>query len=312
MAETTIGWVRNPDGTQGWTINPIRFRNLETGKVGHYCEKCAAGCKFCYASAMQKNYLSGLVYIASNRDKGELFFDDGVLEQVLRRRKRTSFFWADMTDLFGHWVPDAWLDRMFAVMALTPNHQHMVLTKRGERMREYMTNQPGMVRSIKWAELAMSAGPRRVLWKCHDVAGPDRYFFGYEPQPGDDIRQWPGVRGSLPNVLLGVSASTRHDLAAQIEHLRATPAAVRFLSLEPLIEDIGDIDLSGIGWVIVGGESGPGARPMDENWVRSIRDQCEAGGVPFFYKQRIENGRKVELPMLDGRQWAEFPEVGHA
>ena len=110
---------------------------------------------------------------------------------------------------------------------------------------------------------------------------------------------------------LGVSVEDRKN-KERIELLRETPAALRFLSLEPLLEDLGELDLTGIGWVIVGAESGPGARPMDENWVRSIRDQCVDTDVPFFYKQRLENGHKVSLPLLDGQQWAQFPEAPDA
>lgn len=93
----------------------------------------------------------------------------------------------------------------------------------------------------------------------------------------------------------------------RIEELRETPAAIRFLSLEPLLGPLQDLDLSGINWVIVGGESGPGARPMDQAWVRSLRDQCLAQQVPFFFKQwggvnRVKTGR-----VLDGRVWSELP-----
>jgi protein gp37 len=93
----------------------------------------------------------------------------------------------------------------------------------------------------------------------------------------------------------------------RIDHLRQSPAKVRFLSVEPLLEELGDIDLSGISWVIVGGESGPGARPMKREWVVSIRKQCRAQGVPFFFKQwggvrKTKNGR-----LLDGRTYDEYP-----
>jgi len=257
MSATSIEWVIGPDGSRGHTVNPIRFRNLATGKIGHYCEKIAQGCAHCYSSTMQKPYLSGLEFVASNKDKGKLFFEEKVLEEVLRRRKLTGYFWCDMTDLFGSWVPDEWLDRCFAVMGLTPEHRHYVLTKRGERLRKYFT-------AADLYDRLENAMARKVgIEGTVSLAG-----------------QWP-----LPSVWLGVSASTRPDLDAQIEHLRATPAAVRFLSLEPLIADLGTIDLSGIGWVIVGGESGPGARPMHEDWVRSVRDQCVAANVPFFFKQ---------------------------
>lgn len=94
---------------------------------------------------------------------------------------------------------------------------------------------------------------------------------------------------------------------ARIGILRNVPARTRFLSIEPLLEDLGALDLRGISWVIVGGESGHGARPMREDWVRSIRDQCGGAGVRFFYKQRVEGRKKISLPVLDGRAWAEVP-----
>ena len=81
-----------------------------------------------------------------------------------------------------------------------------------------------------------------------------------------------------------MSVENRTHGLPRIEHLRAAPAGLRMLSVEPLLEDLGTIDLEGIGWVIVGGESGPGARPMEEAWIRSVRDQCLAAGVPFFFK----------------------------
>jgi protein gp37 len=115
----------------------------------------------------------------------------------------------------------------------------------------------------------------------------------------------------LPNVWMGTTVENRAAIG-RITSLRLVEVPVRFLSCEPLLEDLGELDLRGIHWVIAGAESGPGARPMNEDWVRSIRDQCQAAGVAFFYKQRIENGKKVTLPLLDGRQWAEFPKGGAA
>lgn len=111
----------------------------------------------------------------------------------------------------------------------------------------------------------------------------------------------------LPHVWWGVSVENKAHGLPRIDHLRAAPARVRFLSVEPLLEDLGKIDLTGIHWVIVGGESGHGARPMDLDWVRSVRDQCRAAKVPFFFKQLVERGRKIGLPLLDGRSWAELP-----
>jgi protein gp37 len=148
------------------------------------------------------------------------------------------------------------------------------------------------------------------------------------------FRWWFGTDGELAQpaewIWLGVSVESR-DYLSRIDHLRKTPAAVRFLSLEPLLEDLGQLDLSGIDWVIVGGESGPGARPMHPEWVRSIRDQCVAAGAPFFFKQWGEwrpavlmdgdgdyqyfrdgqgtrkVGKKAAGRLLDGRTWDEMP-----
>lgn len=110
------------------------------------------------------------------------------------------------------------------------------------------------------------------------------------------------------NIWWGVSVEDRKHGLPRIEHLRAAPAAVRFLSVEPLLEDLGEVDLSGIHWVIVGGESGPGARPMKKEWVISIRNQCHEQNVPFFFKQwggvrKAKNGR-----LLDGRTYDAYPQ----
>ena len=111
----------------------------------------------------------------------------------------------------------------------------------------------------------------------------------------------------LPHVWWGVSVEDRDHGLPRVEHLRQTPAAVRFLSVEPLLEDLGEIDLAGIHWVIVGGESGPGARPMREEWVLSIRDQCEAAGVPFFFKQWGGTQKKKAGRLLAGRTYDQLP-----
>jgi protein gp37 len=105
----------------------------------------------------------------------------------------------------------------------------------------------------------------------------------------------------------GVSVENRKHGFPRIADLQASPAAVRFLSVEPLLEDIGKIPLDGISWVIVGGESGPGARPMKPEWVNSIREQCQAARVPFFFKQWGGKRKKVTGRTLDGRTYDEFP-----
>lgn len=122
------------------------------------------------------------------------------------------------------------------------------------------------------------------------------------------------LRGAAaaPHIWWGVSVENRRDGVPRVEHLRTAGVRTAFLSAEPLLEDLGGLDLRGIGWVIVGGESGPGARPLAAAWVRSLRDQCAAAAVPFFFKQwggvrKNEAGR-----MLDGRVHGEFPSRGWA
>lgn len=110
------------------------------------------------------------------------------------------------------------------------------------------------------------------------------------------------------NVWWGVSVENREHGKPRIDHLREAPAAIRFLSIEPLLEDLGELNLSGVSWVIVGGESGPGARPIDANWVRSIRDQCLESGVKFFFKQWGGTRKKRNGRILDDRTYDESPE----
>ena len=119
------------------------------------------------------------------------------------------------------------------------------------------------------------------------------------------IGPWPA------HVWLGVSVENQ-ACTWRVDKLRATPAPVKFISAEPLLGPI-QFDLAGIAWLIAGAESGHGARPMHEDWVRSLRDQCQAAHVSFFYKQHAIRGRKLPLPLLDGERWRQFPaEVAHA
>jgi protein gp37 len=111
---------------------------------------------------------------------------------------------------------------------------------------------------------------------------------------------------TLPHVWWGVSVENRRHGLPRIDHLRAAPARVRFLSVEPLLEDLGEVNLEGIHWVIVGGESGPGARPMRKEWVLSIRDQCDKSKVPFFFKQwggvrKSKAGRELDGTKYNGQ-----------
>jgi protein gp37 len=111
-----------------------------------------------------------------------------------------------------------------------------------------------------------------------------------------------------PHIWWGVSVENREHGLPRIDHLRATEPRVAFLSIEPLLEDLGSFSLKGIHWVIVGGESGPGARPLEAAWVRSIRALCRGAWVPFFFKQWGGVRKKVNGRTLDGRIYDEFPE----
>lgn len=131
------------------------------------------------------------------------------------------------------------------------------------------------------------------------------------------LREWKFQarrRGSYKvdeHIWLGVSVENRKHGLPRIEDLRQTPAGLRFLSVEPLLEDLGELDLSGISWVIVGGESGPGARPMHPDWVRSIRDQCLAAEVPFFFKQWGGPNKRTAGRELDGETFDGIPPTKH-
>jgi protein gp37 len=116
-----------------------------------------------------------------------------------------------------------------------------------------------------------------------------------------------GDAAAMPHIWWGVSVENRHHGLPRLEHLRAAPAGLRMLSIEPLLEDLGPLDLSGIGWVIAGGESGPGARAMQPDWVRSIRDSCLRAGVPFFFKQWGGVRKGAAGRILDGEAFDQAP-----
>lgn len=296
MGATTISWTDH-------SINPIRARS--NGSVGHYCEKLSAGCALCYASRLQQRFRmpSFPGHAKPGLDKVELFLDGSKLEEVLARKKPTKFFWADCTDLFGYWVPDDWLDRCFAVMAITPHHVHQVLTKRPNRMAEYL-NAPGLVDRLKAAALVV-AGP---------VLPGRRWDERWDVRNARCFETWP-----LPSVWLGTSCENQAAADERIPHLLRCPSAVRFLSCEPLlgpidlthmdVEKAGDKDwcwinsLTGrqtdmgrpcrdvptVHWIIVGGESGTGARTCDPQDIYSIVNQCERTRIACFVKQLGSN-----------------------
>jgi protein gp37 len=294
VTKTSIEWTDH-------SVNPLRARH--GANSGHYCEKVSPGCKHCYSSNFQPRF--GMpTFQEQRRLDVEHWLDRSKLVEVLKRRKPTKWFWCDMTDMFGDWVPIEHIALCFATMAATPWHVHQVLTKRSARMREVVQQL-----YANDGELLLDAADElaSLISACH--VGEDEWRF------------------PLANVWIGTSVEDQARADDRIPDLLETPAAVRFISAEPLLEEVtiwaflkselrdkslailGGAPLPGIDWCIAGAESGNRARPMQEEWVRALRDQCSAAGVSFFYKQKLEGKKKVGLPLPDGRQWAEFPET---
>ena len=263
------------------------------------CTWASPGCDHCYAAVMARRLgFMAEADLAAGRDPGQkrkyigitnknsagrimfngrVNLDPVALDEPLRWKKPRRVFVNSMSDLFHKDVPYAFIRKVWLNMLATPQHTYQVLTKRPERMAEVV------------AQLVE-----------------------------EDWRQ--GLPKAF-NIWLGTSVENQEQAHERIPHLLATPAHVRFLSCEPLL---GPVDLTDgalytriggainyLDWVIVGGESGPGARPMRASWARSLRDQCSAAGVPFFFKQhgewlsfettRDENGKGTSIG-VDGRR----------
>lgn len=243
------------------------------------CSRVSEGCRNCYAEKVAFRFSGpGMPYegLAARHPSGEgrwtgkVRLVESALDKPLRWRKPRRVFVNSMSDLFHEAVPDAWIDRVFAVMALAPRHTFQVLTKRPGRMRAYLSDPEAR---------------HRVM-----LAGGGTWGVG-KPWGG-----WP-----LPNVWLGVSAEDQPTWDARVAQLAKTPAAVRFVSLEPMLAGV-DCGLQRnvpgqrmlrwhrplsryIDWIIVGGESGPGARPCDVAWIRSLVAQASIAGTACFVKQ---------------------------
>lgn len=298
--KTSIEWTRGADGSPGATWNPI------TG-----CSVVSPGCTNCYAMRLAGTRLQHHPSRAGlTRDSkagpvwtGEVRFNEQWLDQPLRWKRSRRIFVCAHSDLFHENVPDAWVDRVFAVMALAPQHTFQVLTKRADRMRQYFADRTS---GDPWAEASDYVA---------DLLGTKYSPAVLEPE---DM--------PLPNVWLGVSAEDQQRADERIPHLLATPAAVRWVSAEPLLGPIDmrlgenvhhhpDNDQSHpavgvivhaarkalgvptIDWIVAGGESGANARPMHPDWARSLRDQCKAARVPFFMKQ-MSGERKSAMPPI--------------
>lgn len=166
---------------------------------------------------------------------------------------------------------------------------------------------PRMVFVNSMSDLFHAAVPLDYIRQVFDVMRrAERHTFQVLTKRADRLAELSTALDWPPNVWMGVSVE-RADFVARIDRLREVPAAVRFLSLEPLLGPLPGLNFDGIGWVIVGGESGPRARPMAREWVVDLRDQCLAAGVPFFFKQWGGPNKKLTGRHLDGRTWDEMP-----
>jgi protein gp37 len=295
MSKSNIDWTQD-------TWNPI---------VG--CSILSPGCKNCYAmgeAARQirctaglgrETHYAGTVEIVKGKAvwTGKLALaPEHILLQPLKRKKPTTYFVNSMGDLFHEDVPFEWIRAVFGVMARCPQHTFQILTKRAKRMRKVVQ------RMIDHPMEGTIIAPGNV---------PDMPV-SLSPVSIGGVH----VFGPLSNVWLGVSTERQQEADERIPELLQTPAAVRFISVEPLLGPINlrALKIEGVispfdalkhgstysvkpdgkrfyhisgqptlDWVIVGGESGPGSRPMHPDWARSLRDQCSAAGVPFFFKQ---------------------------
>lgn len=273
-ATTKIEWTRGDDGIAGKTWNPVRG-----------CSIVSPGCVNCYAMKHAHRFSGpGKPYEGLTKQTkagpqwtGKVRLVVDALLEPLSWRKPRRVFVNSMSDLFHEAVPDVFIERVFSVMALAERHTFQVLTKRPGRMADWFR-------------------ARRF-----DVKG---YAILQTENVGECLyaHPWP-----LPNVWLGVSCENQQTADERIPLLLQTPAAVRFVSAEPLLGPIDfhspvlEVDSDDyIDWVIVGGESGSGARPMDVAWARSIVRQCQAAQVPVFVKQLGSKATRPRVTLAAG------------
>lgn len=242
------------------------------------CDRVSPGCDNCYALELAGRLkLMGSSAYQNDGDPRTsgpgfgLTMHPNRLDQPLRWKRPRRIFVNSMSDLFHPAVPVEFIVEVFVVMAKAKQHQFQILTKRPQRMAQVVSDM--------WFDPRVGLLPRL--------------------DPEVDYRP-------LPNVWMGTSIETDR-YAFRANHLRKTLAEVRFLSLEPLLGPLPSLDVHGVDWVIVGGESGPNHRPIETDWVREIRDRCVDAGVAFFFKQWGGRTPKANGRELDGRTWDQFP-----
>lgn len=333
MGATNIEWT-------DLSTNPLRYKDADGNDVWA-CVKKSTGCANCYSESLASRYGKGSEFTTANMRKLTPYVREKELRELLSVKKTppgSKVFVCDMTDLFGDWVPFDLVDRIFAVFALRRDVTFQVLSKRPNRMADYLAEDgyaPGWLGSC---------GPMRdrvEIWMSR--LGLQFNYRG----PGGCSGWYPLARENfpLPNVWLGTSVENQVTANERIPHLLKVPAKVRFLSCEPLLgavnlldwlhawrcENCGDMldvldarwrqaaglwqhacagpqagafDAKDLGsllhWAIVGGESGPDARTFRVEWARDIVKQCRDANVPVFVKQL---GQSVTTTLPDGECW---------
>lgn len=319
MSDTKIEWADK-------TWNPL---------LG--CERVSSGCDGCYAiqtATIRANNPHPKVAAAfaglTERRDGRLDWTGRInllpdrLNQPLNWKKPQRIFVNSQSDLFHKDVPDEYIARVFAVMGMASQHTFQILTKRHGRMRSLLNSPAFRVLVLDQAYL-LAVGeipgvevPQRVAAEYHR-----RREAAQRAEVDSALPGWP-----LPNVHLGVSVEDQKTADLRIPALLDTPAAVRWLSMEPLI---GPVDLSrflhyrpigenfteaplppsyaeacglpSLRWIVVGGETGAKSRPMDLTWARTLRDQCTAAGIPFFFKQWGDHVPPSQMPEDTFMDW---------
>lgn len=267
--------------------------NVVTG-----CTKVSAVCVNCYAERVAGRQIGSFSWNPSEgryRKFSDVRCHPERLDKPLHWRKPRRIFVCSMGDLFHPDVPDEFIDLVFAGMVLSPQHTFQLLTKRPELMLKYL-----------------SGGNRHtpVIAAMNAIGGVDAVAI-----------RWP-----LPNVHLGVSVEDQATADERIPLLLDTPAALRFVSIEPLLGPVdlweygpevsfswlhgfdgSDPKIPKLDWVICGSESGPKRRFCDPAWIRDLMRQCVSAGVPFFLKQMDVDGKLVKMPRIDGQEWRQLP-----
>jgi protein gp37 len=315
VSKTKISWT---DETANWIVGCTKTRAKGAKE---------SGCDFCYASTaansarLQQFPQYKNVVDHNGNWNGHLEFVPKVLDGLLKGKKQRRVFAPSMSDPFHPAAKDEWVDQFMATVALTPHITYQVLTKRPERMYEYFTETWQATLEQEFLGVYVPAGfptgrQDEVHLACeeiidrHNLADTDKDNLWTE-DGSLKIMQW---EWPLPNLHLGVSVENQAAADERIPWLLKTPAAKRFLSVEPLLEGVflGRPVLKHIDWAIVGGESGTNARPFELNWARSIQEECLDLFVPFFLKQVGSNafyqGQPFKTKSRAGTDPMEWPE----